>query len=95
MALLHLLHCRNELLKPLNAVSALKLWRFILHVVLSLVFQREVLFDVCLKEVTVKEEEGEPNNRKEGNEATDLCQARHDCFWVLLVGVDLARGEVE
>jgi hypothetical protein len=43
----------------------------------------------------VKVEEGEPYYRKEGYDATDLCQAGHDCFWVLLVGVDLARGEVE
>ena len=72
MALLHLLHSQQELLKPFNAVSALKLLRSILRVVLFLLFQRQCLFDLCLKEVPVKAEEREPHYNGEGHDASDV-----------------------
>ena len=95
MALLHLLHSQQELLKPFNAESALKLLRSILRVVLCLLFQRQCLFDLCLKEVPVKAEEREPHYNGEGHDASDVGEAWHDLLRVFLVGVYFVTGEEE
>jgi hypothetical protein len=45
----HLLYSYQQLLIPLNAVPYLQLLRILLHISLSLLFQRQLLFDMFLK----------------------------------------------